>query len=88
MFGGREAHGKVPRTVVVKPELLTHSYECPLWLQFSMLDLQVVLDLVFCGGAAAAVVALETAQVADVVLELYAKQNVKPLGDLSTRGNR
>ena len=25
MFGGREAHGKVPRTVVVKPELLTHS---------------------------------------------------------------
>ena len=53
-----------------------------------MLDLQVVLDLVFCSGAAATVVALETAQVADVVLELYAKQNVKPLGDLSTRGNR
>ena len=25
MFGGREAHGKVPRTVFVKPELLTHS---------------------------------------------------------------
>ena len=38
-----------------------------------MLEMQVVLDIVFGGGAAAAVVAVENAQGGAVVLELYAK---------------